>query len=82
MIIKYSRHAKRRMNLYKIDNSDIEYVIFHGIRENIAENRVSIIHPLRKFKYPIKIVLKELENEMLIITCYPVKRKLGNESIL
>jgi len=75
-MLKYSRHAKRRMALYGISKEDVAWVAREGKREHLAEvGRVSFTRRLAaKFKYPIKVVGLEQGSDLLIITAYPLKR--------
>jgi hypothetical protein len=78
--IKFSRHAKRRIKLYEIDYETINNIITKGIIKDLGSKRFSAILEVKKFKYPIKIVYIKEENEITIITCYPIKRSYKDES--
>jgi hypothetical protein len=82
MVIKYSRHAKRRMKLYKISERVISTIILKGKKQNLEPDKISSILTIEKQKYPIKIIYKIINNEIVIITCYPLKRKYNHESDL
>ena len=73
MIIKFSRHAKRRAKLYKIPESTIEEILM-GIELGNGEHE--LIRDIPGFKYPIKIIIYvETENDiMTVITNYPMKK--------
>ena len=75
-MIKYSRHAKRRMKLYSITGDDIKSVIEQGKREiSQSGNKTSIIHRIpAKFKYPIKVIGVEEGDSFLVISAYPLKK--------
>jgi len=75
-MLRYSRHAKRRMALYGISDEDVALVVREGKREELADRgRVSFIWPLAaKFNYPIKVVGLEQGEDFLVITAYPLKR--------
>jgi hypothetical protein len=75
-MLKYSRHAKRRMALYNISDEDVALVVREGKREELAEpGRVSFTWRLAgKSKYPIKVVGLEQGKDFLVITAYPLKR--------
>jgi len=75
----FSRHAKGRAKLYNIalediveilDNLDVDY-FEEGQNIEIVDSRF-----LNKYKYPLKIVLKKEESKLIIITKYPLKRRL------
>ena len=71
MIIKFSRHAKRRAKLYKIPESTIEKIL-SGL--DISDGEYQIIRNVPSFKYPIKIVFVVESNIVTIITNYPLKK--------
>lgn len=75
-MLRYSRHAKRRMALYGISDEDVALVVREGKKEELAEpGRVSFTLPLAaKSKYPIKVVGLEHGKDFLIITTYPLRR--------
>ena len=51
-MIKFSRHAKRRMALYNLIEADIIETIKKGNKEIISENKVSFIASLDSYNYP------------------------------
>jgi hypothetical protein len=57
-MLKYSRHAKRRMALYGLSEEDVASVVSKGKRAVLTEaGRVSFTQRLApKFRYPIKVV--------------------------
>lgn len=71
MKIKFSRHAKRRANLYKIPEPDIRKVLR---TLDLTQGEHEIIKDIPGFKLPIKIVVT-VEGELgTIITNYPLKK--------
>jgi len=71
MEIKFSRYAKRRAKLYKIQESTVLKVL-EG-KEWIQGNQ-EIIERVEGFKYPLKIVVA-VENDIItVITNYPLKK--------
>lgn len=68
MQIKFSRHAKRRADLYKIPESTILEII--GGKE-IGTGTHEIIQKVEGFNYPLKIVIIREDD---IITNYPLKK--------
>ncbi len=71
MIIKFSRHSKRRAALYKIPESAVERIL--AVLE-LADGEHVLVSDISGFKYPIKIVVA-VENEvMTVITSYPLKK--------
>ena len=75
-MLKYSRHAKRRMALYGISEEDVALGVKEGKREDLAEpGRVSFTWRLaKKSNFPIKVVGLEEGKDFMIITTYPLKR--------
>ena len=74
--VEISRHAKQRMKLYGINESDINYVIANGVKSDLGENKFSYIANIKSHKFPLKVVCKIRNEECLIITSFPLKRGL------
>ena len=71
MIVKFSRHAKRRAKLYKIPESMVEKMLAGS---NLSDGEHEIIKNVSGFKYAIKIIVA-VENEIVtVITNYPLKK--------
>ena len=71
MVIKFSRHAKRRAKLYEIPEATI-IKILEG--KELSQGNHEIIENTEGFKYPLKIVIN-LEGDIItIITNYPLKK--------
>jgi len=73
MKITISRHAKRRMKLYSIEENDINFLLNHSSKTKFV-GRHEIIAKLEKFSYPLKAIIDVREKDIFIITCYPLKR--------
>jgi len=71
MIVKFSRHAKRRAKLYNISNSVVENILRNV---NLENGEHEIIREVSGFKYPIKIVVAVEKNTITVITNYPLKK--------
>ena len=71
MKIKFSRHAKRRADLYKIPEAAIIKVL--GERE-IPPGTHEIIEKVESFKYPLKIVINVEDDIITVITNHPLKK--------
>jgi hypothetical protein len=69
--IKFSRHARRRAELYGIPLS-----IVTGILEGmpLRQGVQDIVEEVDGFKYPLKIVTALEEDETVVITVYPLKK--------
>jgi hypothetical protein len=71
VIVKFSRHAKRRAKLYEIPESTIEKILADS---GLSDGEHEIIREFSGFKYPIKIVVSVENNTMAVITNYPLKK--------
>ncbi len=75
--IKFSRHAKRRMSLYDISESNVKKLIENlGTKNSISSGKNEIIDDqvISGQGYPLKVVFSYEENQITIITAYPLKR--------
>jgi len=72
MHIEFSRHAKRRMNLYKIS----EEVIITMVKDLKIEGKYERMNKVTGFEHPIKVVCEVKKDLITIITAYPLKRGL------
>ncbi len=79
MNIQFSRHARRRARLYKISLSAIEKAVQ---RLNLTDGRHEILTDDIKSGYLVKIVITVDGNTTTVVTNYPVKKGLRNESTL
>ena len=71
MIIKFSRHAKRRPKLYNIPKSVVKNVLENL---NLKRDKHEIVKEVAGFKYPTKMVVVVEENIITVITNYPLKK--------
>jgi len=79
LIIKFSRHARRRAKLYNISESTVEKILENA---NLTNGEHEITKEIIGFKYPIKIVATVDNNSITVITTYPLKKGLKDESTL
>ncbi|MBN1996081.1 DUF4258 domain-containing protein [candidate division KSB1 bacterium] len=79
MTINFSRHAKRRVKLYKIPESEIEKFIAES---KLNDGEQVLIKNIDGFGYPIKILISRKKEIVTVITCYPLKKGKVNESTL
>lgn len=79
MIIKFSRHAKRRGKLYKIPEEAIKEIL-HDL--SLEDGEHEIIRDISGFKFPIKVVAVVKKGIVSVITNYPLKKGRKNESLL
>ena len=71
MIVKFSRHARRRAKLYNIPESEIKKILQ---TQDLSEGQHEIIRDILGFKYPIKIIVKVENDFMIVVTNYPLKK--------
>jgi hypothetical protein len=76
--IKFSRHAKRRLNLYDISEETISGVIERHIKYSKPEDGKHDVvdEGVVKYGYPLKAVFSLKEDEITVITAYPLKKGL------
>ena len=74
MNIRFSRHAKRRMALYDIDEREVFIVIEEGEKQELPDGKVCFIFKIDKFKYPLKVVAVGKPDYLTIVTAYPLKK--------
>lgn len=76
--IEYSRHARRRMQLYNISEEDVSsiveqnslaFAVQQGKHEIVSDNVFS------DYGYPIKIIFTCEGDRIVVITAYPLKRR-------
>ncbi len=77
--IIFSRHANRRIKLYKISTNEIEKIIKNTF---LKEGKQEIVEFVKGNNYPIKIVFVKEDKIITIITAYPLKKGRKNESLL
>lgn len=71
----FSRHARRRMKLYRISEEDIMAVLTAGYREIYPLDRFTYTKDISGFKYPLKVIVQKEGDTCTIITAYPLKRR-------
>jgi len=71
MVVKFSRHEKRRAKLYNIQESIVEKILAYS---DLSDGDHDVIRKVSDFKYPIKIVVSVESNVMTVITNYPLKK--------
>jgi hypothetical protein len=77
MQISISRHARRRLRLYSIDEADVIAALERGMAtaKRTGTRGVLIDETLAcKYKFPLKIVFEMEQTEVCVITTYPLKR--------
>ena len=71
MEIKFSRHAKRRADLYKIPQSTV-LTVLEG--RDLPPGIHEIIEEVEGFRHPLKVVVAVESDRMTVITNYPLKK--------
>ena len=74
---RYTRHAKRRQRLYRLDDGDIKAAILEPDRR-YREGGLDVAEKYFKGKYrdmPIKVVYASERNFLEIVSCYPLKKR-------
>ncbi len=79
MIIKFSRHAKRRAKLYGIAESTVTAIL---ASMDLHQGEHEIITNVEEIAYPMKIVVSVERDTATVITNYPLKKGRNNESAL
>ncbi len=76
--MKFSRYARNNMRLYNISERDIlETMDLPEIIDREGIKMITIKKIQNRFSgYPLKVVYEKRENELFIITTYPLKKKL------
>lgn len=72
MIVKFSRHAKRRAKLYKIPEGTIGKILE---AMDLDEGEHEFIKDISGFKLPIKIVVVVEQEIATVVTNYPLKKE-------
>lgn len=78
MKIVFSRHARRRLKLYRIEQQDIVNTIESSSKEqrSSVEQGFWIIDKSLtvKYAYPVKVVFVQEEERIVVVTAYPLKK--------
>ncbi len=64
------------MKLYNISQDIVKFVLKQPTDTKRVSERIEVIATLPNFDYPIKVVYKEYQNYLLIITVYPLKKEI------
>jgi hypothetical protein len=85
LTVLFSRHARRRMQLYAIDEVDVVETIRSFQCELVPEpgkNEVVNKDLSAKHGYPLKVVFFREQDIVSVVTSYPLKRGRKNEDSL
>ncbi len=78
MLIEFSRHARRRLRLYEIDESDVLEVIREALnRMPRIHGKIEVVEERfhTKYRYPLKVVFAVEGERTTVVTNYPLKGK-------
>ena len=78
MKIIFSRHAKRRMQLYKIEKKDVVEIVENYIADKVsALGKQEVVNKEmeKKYNFPLKIVFSKENDKTIIITVYPLRKE-------
>ncbi|MBI4556391.1 MAG: DUF4258 domain-containing protein [Candidatus Hydrogenedentes bacterium] len=70
MKIRFSRHARRRLKLYKILEATVREIL---IRKQFDPGPHALVEKVEGQRYPLKIVVI-VEKEITVVTNYPLKK--------
>jgi hypothetical protein len=79
MSIIFSRHAKRRMLLYNIDESDVVETIRNSDLDIEGQNKIEVVNKemADKYGYPLKVVFTRKNDDVIVISAFPFIRRQG-----
>jgi len=75
--IEFSRHARRRMALYEISEPTVQAIIENQRMDGTiseGKNEVTDYQAVSRHGYPVKVVFSCEENQITVITAYPLRR--------
>ncbi|BCB96013.1 hypothetical protein JZK55_09350 [Dissulfurispira thermophila] len=78
MKINFSRHARRRIKLYSIDEGDVRNIIetmLLDIGADVGKYEKINYSLSEKYGYPLKVVFLVEGKDIIVITAYPLKRE-------
>jgi hypothetical protein len=80
LTVLFSRHARRRMQLYAIDEVDVvETIRSFQCEAEPGKNEVVNKDLSVKYGYPLKVVFSREQDIVSVVTSYPLKRGRENE---
>ncbi|MDO8136538.1 MAG: DUF4258 domain-containing protein [Candidatus Brocadiales bacterium] len=74
--MKFTRHARRRMNLYGITKEEVEETISEPDKIDVESGRKVVYKTFElRFKgMPIKVVYVQEEGDIVVLSAYPLKK--------
>jgi len=79
MNVEFSRHARRRMKLYGISAEDVRLTLEQA--DSVEHQEDGLFAATKAFgtthgDYPLKVVYIEENNRLVVVTAYPLKRRV------
>jgi hypothetical protein len=71
MEVRFSRHARRRANLYKISESTVLGILQEG---ELAPGIHEIVRSVEGMKFPLKLVVAVEHDIITVVTNYPLRK--------
>ncbi len=78
MEIKFSRHAKRRMQRYKVEEDDVIMTLKSYVADKqLISGKQEVINKKMsgKYGYPLKVIFSKENDKIVVITAYPLRKK-------
>ena len=78
MEIIFSRHAKRRMQLFKLEENDVmETINSYRMDRIVQSGKHEVINRTlsEKYGYPLKVVFYQESDKIFVITAYPLRKE-------
>lgn len=69
--ISFSRHAKRRAQLYGIPESTILDIVRSQV---FSPGTTEVVVAVQELEYPLKIVVSRTDKILTVVTSYPIKK--------
>jgi hypothetical protein len=85
MNIYFTRHARQRLKLYRIDRKEVESILTgaHADQEPVDEAREFVSDAfVRSIGFPLKIAYVRENARVVVKTLYPLDRKTKYEDIV
>ncbi len=73
--IKFTRHSKQRMKLYSITETMIIEIIETHEAHYTDHGKIIYISSKNGKEYPVKVICKKINDQLIVISCYPLKRR-------
>ena len=78
MEIEFSRHSRRRIALYNIDEKDVRHIINSVIMDKrlVSGKYEEVNYDLKsKYGYPLKIAFVIEDDGVTVLSVYPLKKE-------